>query len=84
MRPVLLLLMLLALVPAAGCTGSAPVASHARAPAASTRSASHEETARYAARERSAADLAKFEGGRGDTTTIIIVLLLVIIIVLIV
>ncbi len=91
-RPIVLVALLLGLsatAPACRPTSARPSVSAAstsppeRAQPARER-ASGEELARYAARERSAAGLEKFEGGRIDTGTIIIVLLLVIVIILIV
>jgi len=63
----------------AGAPGAG--AREARAP---RRAATDDEQARYAERERSAAGLEKFEGGRIDTTAVVIILLLVIVIILIV
>ena len=91
-RPIVLVALLLGLsatAPACRPTSARPSVSAAstsppeRAEPARER-ASGEELARYAARERSAVGLEKFEGGRIDTGTIIIVLLLVIVIILIV
>jgi hypothetical protein len=93
-RPIVLVALLLSLSAAAPACSTATVSPAAGAPSADTRvaarddgnrrEATREERSRYAERERSAAGLEKFEGGRIDTTAIIIILLLVIVIVLIV
>lgn len=91
MPPIALLLALLALAPSMACSasGRSGTESPARAgrvevAAAPRPPASQDEIERYAERERSAAGLEKFEGGRLDSTTIVIILLLVIVIILIV
>ena len=95
MKPLVLLVTLLSLAPAAGCSavpghhGSSAAARDARAPEKGAaepqrRAATPEELERYAAREQRSAGLEKFEGGRIDTTAIIIILLLVIIIVILI
>ena len=91
-RPIVLVALLLSLsatAPACRSTSAPPPVSAASTspPARSEPArerATGEELARYADRERSAAGLEKFEGGRIDTATIVIVLLLVIVIILIV
>jgi hypothetical protein len=90
MRPIVLLLTLLALAPGAGCSGSnrpgaaAPAGEARPAARAQPQPAGEEEMERYAEREQRSAGLEKFEGGRLDTTALIIILLLVIVIILIV
>lgn len=90
MRPLVLLLTLLAVAPGAGCSssnrpGAAEPARQAQPAArAQPQPAGEEELERYAEREKRSAGLEKFEGGRLDTTALIIILLLVIVIILIV
>lgn len=92
-RPIVLVALLLCLsaaAPACQAPSARPSVSAASSSPPAARSepakdrATGEELARYAERERSAAGLEKFQGGRIDTGTIIIVLLLVIVIILIV
>ena len=91
-RPIVLVALLLcvsATAPACRAPAARPSVSAASASPPAPREparerATGEELARYAERERSAAGLERFEGGRIDTGTIIIVLLLVIVIILIV
>lgn len=91
-RPIVLVALLLGLsATAPGCrstsarpsVSAASTSPPARGEPARER-ATGEELARYAERERGAAGLEKFEGGRIDSTTIVIILLLVIVIILIV
>ncbi len=91
--PLCLLLALSVMIPLGGCgrystSNLSPPAASRSAPAAPVETrktpASGAELERYAAREKQASGLERFEGGRMSDATLIVVLLLVVIIIILI